>query len=59
MNAIISPTEITDFLQSGEAYPLIQGLNDADLQNLADALTGALTVTRNEICQRDLRGGAK
>lgn len=55
MTNFISPADITAFMQEGEAHPLIQGLSDADLEKLADLLTAALTLARNEICMRQVR----
>lgn len=54
MTNFISPADITAFMKEGD-LKLIQGLSDADLEKLADLLTAALTLARNEICMRQVR----
>ena len=56
MHDLLSPTDFTAFMRDAEAQTLIRELSDYDLDDLADALTGALTLARNEICLRDMRG---
>lgn len=52
----INPNDVTAYLQDNGTYSAILAMNDADLEGLAKALSDALTVARNAICLRDMRG---
>lgn len=54
----LHPTDVTAYLNEGGTYSAILSLDDADLEQLAKALRDALTVARNAICLREMRGEA-
>ena len=55
MTVLISPADVTEDLTAGDAQHFIRSLSDAQLEKLADLLTAALTLARNEICMRQVR----
>lgn len=54
----LHPNDVTAYLNEGGTYSAILALPDLELEALAKALTGALTVARNAICLREVRGEA-
>ena len=47
-------TQLITILKDNGLYGSVLSMNDADLEELAKALTGALTVARNAICLREV-----
>ena len=53
----LDPLALTAYLRDNGTYAAILALSDRNLEDLAKALTDALTVARNAICLREMRQG--
>ena len=53
----LTPMDVAAYLRDNGTYAAILALSDRNLEDLAKALTDALTVARNAICLREMRQG--